>query len=38
MIVGPHTGGVTVSDTQNIELLAEIGVTLLLFGSVSSCR
>lgn len=29
--VGPHTGGVTVSDVHRIELLAEIGVALLLF-------
>lgn len=31
VIVGPHTGGITVSDTHNVELLAEIGVALLLF-------
>lgn len=31
VIVGPHTGGVTVSEIHNIELLAEIGVALLLF-------
>ncbi len=31
VMVGPHTGGVTVSETHNIELLAEIGVALLLF-------
>lgn len=30
--VGPHTGGVTVSDVEEIEHLAEIGVALLLFG------
>jgi monovalent cation:H+ antiporter-2, CPA2 family len=30
--VGPYTGGVTVSEIHNIELLAEIGVALLLFG------
>lgn len=30
--VGPHTGGVTVSEIHQIELLAEIGVALLLFG------
>lgn len=30
--VGPHTGGVTVSDVSDIEHLAEIGVALLLFG------
>jgi len=29
--VGPHTGGVTVSEIHDIELLAEIGVALLLF-------
>ena len=29
--VGPFTGGITVSDTHDIELLAEIGVALLLF-------
>lgn len=29
--VGPHTGGVTVSEIHSIELLAEIGVALLLF-------
>jgi monovalent cation:H+ antiporter-2, CPA2 family len=31
VVVGPHTGGVTVSDVPNIEKLAEIGVALLLF-------
>jgi CPA2 family monovalent cation:H+ antiporter-2 len=31
VILGPHTGGLTVSKTQEIELLAEIGVALLLF-------
>lgn len=31
VLVGPHTGGVTVSDVHEIELLAEIGVALLLF-------
>lgn len=31
VVVGPFTGGVTVSDPHNIELLAEIGVALLLF-------
>ena len=30
--VGPHTGGVTVSKVHDVELLAEIGVALLLFG------
>ena len=29
--VGPHTGGITVSEIHSIELLAEIGVALLLF-------
>lgn len=29
--VGPYTGGITVSDVHVIELLAEIGVALLLF-------
>lgn len=32
VIVGPHTAGITVSNVHNIELLAEIGVALLLFG------
>jgi monovalent cation:H+ antiporter-2, CPA2 family len=32
VVVGPYTGGVTVSEVHNIELLAEIGVALLLFG------
>lgn len=31
VLVGPHTGGVTVSEIHQIELLAEIGVALLLF-------
>ncbi|UCF78910.1 MAG: cation:proton antiporter [Candidatus Eiseniibacteriota bacterium] len=31
-ILGPHVGGLTVSSTKEIELLAEIGVALLLFG------
>ncbi|MBF0301875.1 MAG: cation:proton antiporter, partial [Desulfamplus sp.] len=31
VIVGPYTGGVTVGDIHDIELLAEIGVALLLF-------
>jgi CPA2 family monovalent cation:H+ antiporter-2 len=31
ILVGPHTGGVTVSDLHNIEKLAEIGIALLLF-------
>ena len=29
--LGPYTGGFTVTDIHNIELLAEIGVALLLF-------
>src|SRR5690349_16731842 len=29
--VGPYTGGVTVTEIHDIELLAEIGVALLLF-------
>jgi CPA2 family monovalent cation:H+ antiporter-2 len=32
IVVGPHTGGFTVGDPHNIERLADIGVTLLLFG------
>lgn len=31
VLVGPYTGGVTVTNTHDIELLAEIGVALLLF-------
>lgn len=31
VLVGPFTGGFTVSSTHDIELLAEIGVALLLF-------
>jgi len=31
VLVGPYTGGVTVSEIHDIELLAEIGVALLLF-------
>ncbi len=31
IIMGPHTGGVTVSNIHDIEKLAEIGVALLLF-------
>ena len=31
VIVGPYTGGVTVVEGHDIELLAEIGVALLLF-------
>ena len=31
VLVGPHTGGPTVGEIEDIELLAEIGVALLLF-------
>jgi monovalent cation:H+ antiporter-2, CPA2 family len=31
VLVGPHTGGPTVGEIHDIELLAEIGVALLLF-------
>ncbi|MBU0944055.1 MAG: cation:proton antiporter [Proteobacteria bacterium] len=31
VILGPYTGGLTVADGHDIELLAEIGVALLLF-------
>lgn len=31
IVVGPNTGGITVSNVEDIELLAEIGVALLLF-------
>ncbi|GAB7023508.1 cation:proton antiporter domain-containing protein [Salidesulfovibrio brasiliensis] len=31
IIVGPHTGGVSIGAVHDIELLAEIGVALLLF-------
>lgn len=31
VLLGPYTGGVSVSDVHEIELLAEIGVALLLF-------
>jgi K+:H+ antiporter len=31
IILGPHTGGLTVSNIREIELLAEIGIALLLF-------
>ena len=31
ILLGPHTGGLTVSGVQEIELLAEIGIALLLF-------
>ncbi len=43
ILVGPYTGGVTVTEIHDIELLAEIGVALLLFAlglefSLSSLR
>ena len=31
IILGPHTGGLTISNIREIELLAEIGIALLLF-------
>ena len=31
VILGPHTGGLTITEVHDIELLAEIGVGLLLF-------
>ncbi len=31
IILGPHTGGLTISNIEEIELLAEIGIALLLF-------
>jgi len=31
IVVGPHTAGIQISDIHEIELLAEIGVALLLF-------
>lgn len=31
ILLGPHTGGLTVSNIAQIELLAEIGIALLLF-------
>jgi predicted Kef-type K+ transport protein len=31
IVLGPHTGGLTVSNINDIELLAEIGIALLLF-------
>lgn len=31
IILGPHTGGLTITEVHDIELLAEIGVGLLLF-------
>ncbi len=32
IILGPYTGGMTITEIHDIELLAEIGVALLLFG------
>jgi len=32
IVVGPHTWGISVGDPANLERLAEIGATLLLFG------
>jgi CPA2 family monovalent cation:H+ antiporter-2 len=32
IVIGPLTGGVLIADTHGVELLAEIGVDLLLFG------
>lgn len=31
IVLGPHTGGLTITNTHEIELLAEIGIALLLF-------
>ena len=31
IVIGPHTGGITVTNLHDVELLAEIGVALLLF-------
>jgi len=31
VLVGPYTGGITISSVHDVELLAEIGVALLLF-------
>lgn len=31
IVIGPNTGGISISDSHDIELLAEIGVALLLF-------
>ena len=31
VVVGPYTGGITISDINSIEKLAEIGIALLLF-------
>ena len=35
VILGPHTGGLTITEVRDIELLAEIGVGLLLFALAS---
>jgi CPA2 family monovalent cation:H+ antiporter-2 len=32
VLLGPYTGGLTVSNIHEVELLAEIGIALLLFG------
>ena len=34
VLIGPHTAGVAISEVHDIELLAEIGVALLLFAQV----
>jgi CPA2 family monovalent cation:H+ antiporter-2 len=31
VVLGPHTGGITITDPHEVELLAEIGIALLLF-------
>ena len=31
ILLGPYTGGLTITEVHDIELLAEIGVALLLF-------
>lgn len=31
VLLGPHTGGISINDPHEIELLAEIGIALLLF-------
>lgn len=31
LLVGPHTGLITITEVHDIELLAEIGIALLLF-------
>jgi len=38
VILGPHTGGLTVSNIHEIELLAEIGIALLLFALTTTTR